>query len=1081
MPPTSAPPSSHACAPTPSRRRDRGALALAFAVGTAGAFACSDAADDGAPPTPAPRGGSAGAGPAGTAGRPGGGGGGGLAGGSGGSGGCSPAPCGSGSAGGGGGNGNGFEDGEDRPGGDVTTDRRDALAFAQPAPALTPERRGLFQTGKAVFDVPWVAAPGAPPDRDGLGPLFNATSCGACHARNGRGAPPEPGAPAASLLLRVGVPLAGGGAGPEPTYGDQIQTEAVGDVPAEGRVTVRYEEVNGAFADGEPFALRRPVFSVENANYGPLPADLLTSARAAQPLVGLGLLAAIDAADIARGADPDDADGDGVSGRLNVLAPGAPGRFGWKANQPDLRAQNAGALLGDMGLSSPGGPPSPCTPAQAACLAAPSGGAPELGAGLLDALTFYTAALAVPSRPDAADPDVLAGKAVFGRLGCASCHRPSWVTAAAGGPAPELVGQRIWPYTDLLLHDVGDGPRRVGARVAHAAALGRRGGRRGQRGRAGDAPARRARALDRRGRSLARRRGRSGARGVPQRARRRPAPPRTLRRLALTGARAPRAGRPGPLRSVDVARAGPSAPHVGASSHHHHAARARTRQRAFRTVAPERYDATADGRTRRSRLLGRSSPRPRAFSGSPRHTPQRRAGASEENEFDFQQPTNENSLYLVHGCRPGGAPSPPKAMKNSLRPSLLLTSALVVLGSLAGAACGDDDDNATPGTSGAGGSSSVAGRGGGPSTSGGAGSPAGGAGGAATTTCGAPLPAAYDGTNFAANAADELAVVDGLKALTDAMKAGETNNDPPELPALQALFNTTESPLGKATTAYYAGRVNTWLATFAAIPAGSTWAPPQPPATDATPGKLVDWIFDQRGLDLRQVVEKGLYGAALYNRALGLTGGADKSPALVDKLVALFGARPAMPGDSDAAVAGESADRFSAQYAERRSPKDPATKAPVSGPYFEIKRALIAAQADAVKGAGCENDLAAQLTTFRQQWERSNFATVVFYMYDADKKLIDPAQQAAGLHSYGEAVGFVHGFRQLPAEGRVITDAQLDQILTTLKAPAEGQVDSYLFFTDEAANRPALLEVVKQLKTIYGFSDAEIEAFKTNN
>ncbi|HEU4412643.1 MAG TPA: di-heme oxidoredictase family protein [Polyangiaceae bacterium] len=438
-------------------------------------MSCDEAEAPTASDAPAASAGATGRAGAGLAGQAGATGGGGPAGGAAGADGCTPPACAGGAAGaggagagaggaaGGGAGGagaGGFEEGEDRPGGDVTVDRHDELAFSQPAPALSLEQRGLFQTGKAIFEVPWVAAPGPLPDRDGLGPLFNATSCVACHARNGRGEPPAPGEPALALLLRLSVPLAGGGAGPEPTYGDQVQTAATSGVPAEGRVTLAYDELPGAFGDGETFSLRRPRFFIENTNYGPLPPDLLTSPRLAQPLVGLGLLAAIDEAAIALAADPDDADGDGASGRVNRVPAGASaaatGRFGWKANQPDLGAQNAGALAGDMGLTTPELPSPTCTAAQTACLAAPQGGSPEIGPTVLAALNFYTATLAVPSRPGARDPDVLAGKAVFHGLGCAACHRPSWTTGASPG-LPELAGQRIWPYSDLLLHDLGEG------------------------------------------------------------------------------------------------------------------------------------------------------------------------------------------------------------------------------------------------------------------------------------------------------------------------------------------------------------------------------------------------------------------------------------------------------------------------------------------------------------------------------------------------------------------------------------------------------------------------------------------------
>jgi CxxC motif-containing protein (DUF1111 family) len=165
-------------------------------------------------------------------------------------------------------------------------------------------------------------------------------------------------------------------------------------------------------------------------------------------------------ADLLARVDADDADGDGVSGRANQVwdvARGALalGRFGWKANQPSLAQQTAGAFLGDMGIASSLFPTENCPSVQPECLAAPSGGAPEIDDDKLAAVIFYGRTLAVPGRRDVEDPTVLRGKRRFHEAGCASCHVPKWTTGASD-PLPELAGQVIWPYTDLLLHDLGE-------------------------------------------------------------------------------------------------------------------------------------------------------------------------------------------------------------------------------------------------------------------------------------------------------------------------------------------------------------------------------------------------------------------------------------------------------------------------------------------------------------------------------------------------------------------------------------------------------------------------------------------------
>jgi CxxC motif-containing protein (DUF1111 family) len=176
---------------------------------------------------------------------------------------------------------------------------------------------------------------------------------------------------------------------------------------------------------------------------------------------GLGLLAALSEETLAGLADPDDEDGDGISGRLNrVWDPKSNsvqiGRFGWKANQAGLEQQNTGALLGDIGISSPLFPSQDCPPPQSACQAAVTGGDPEIDQEKIDFLVTYTNLLAVPARRDVDQPEVLAGKAIFSELGCASCHIPKLETGELDG-FPEVSGQTIRPYTDLLLHDMGEG------------------------------------------------------------------------------------------------------------------------------------------------------------------------------------------------------------------------------------------------------------------------------------------------------------------------------------------------------------------------------------------------------------------------------------------------------------------------------------------------------------------------------------------------------------------------------------------------------------------------------------------------
>ncbi|MGE0715603.1 MAG: di-heme oxidoredictase family protein [Alphaproteobacteria bacterium] len=351
---------------------------------------------------------------------------------------------------------------EARSGGGTTSDVGGVGAFAQPAPALATERRLDFAVGGGIFRKLWVSAPASTRSSDGLGPLWNARSCASCHMRAGRGRPPAAGEPAISLLFRLSVPPDL----PEPTYGRQLQPFAVQGHRGEGAPVVTYAETPVRLADGTHIRLRRPTYRVRDLAYGPLDPRAMISPRVAPPLIGLGLVEMIPEAAIAALADPDDRDGDGISGRMNRVADPAAGgsrlgRFGWKAGQPSLDGQLADAFALDMGLSTPAVPApwGDCTMAQPACRAAPHGAAgssPEVAPAMFDLLLLHVRHLAVPARRDVGAPEVLAGKRLFQTAGCAACHVPSFVTG--DDPArPALSGQRIWPYSDFLLHDMGDG------------------------------------------------------------------------------------------------------------------------------------------------------------------------------------------------------------------------------------------------------------------------------------------------------------------------------------------------------------------------------------------------------------------------------------------------------------------------------------------------------------------------------------------------------------------------------------------------------------------------------------------------
>lgn len=368
---------------------------------------------------------------------------------------------------------------EDNPGGSATVRaRRDDEAFSQHSANLSFEQELEFKLGNGLFKKIWVFAPASTLASDGLGPLYNARSCQRCHIKDGRGATPKgPDYRATSMFLRISVPGETPqnlqavtdyiGTAPDPTYGGQLQDFSPPGIAPEYRLGVDYTTSTIPLTGGETAELRIPSYSTAELGYGPLHPDAMLSPRMAPPMIGLGLLEAISTADILANVDEGDSNGDGISGRANLswsreYQQIMLGRFGYKAGMPTLHQQSAAAFSGDIGISTPlfPSPAGDCTAAQTRCLSAPHGDGDVRGSEIdqanMDLVTFYSRNLAVPARRDSDDAQVLRGKELFYASGCTSCHTPKFVTQRLAD-RPENSFQLIWPYSDLLLHDMGEG------------------------------------------------------------------------------------------------------------------------------------------------------------------------------------------------------------------------------------------------------------------------------------------------------------------------------------------------------------------------------------------------------------------------------------------------------------------------------------------------------------------------------------------------------------------------------------------------------------------------------------------------
>ncbi|WP_194528929.1 di-heme oxidoredictase family protein [Zobellia roscoffensis] len=354
------------------------------------------------------------------------------------------------------------EENEELSGGNATSFIFSPDAFGFSVDGLSLDEQITFGVGNSLFNQNWVTAPASTTARDGLGPFFNARSCSGCHFKDGRGRPPAfEGELAHGLLLRLslsgtdqhGINI------PDPIYGSQFQDNSILSVSNEGTLKVTYENITVTYEDGNSVELQKPTYEMVDLNYGAMDPSILVSPRVASQMVGLGLLDAIPEMVVLSYEDENDADNDGISGRANYVYDAESdgfklGRFGWKANQPSVKQQIAAAFSGDLGITSSLFPDENCN-GTLNCDEIANGGNPEITDENLDKVTFYSATLSVPARRDVDDEDVLKGKELFNTIHCSGCHIAVHETGAYEIDA--LANQTIRPYTDLLLHDMGEG------------------------------------------------------------------------------------------------------------------------------------------------------------------------------------------------------------------------------------------------------------------------------------------------------------------------------------------------------------------------------------------------------------------------------------------------------------------------------------------------------------------------------------------------------------------------------------------------------------------------------------------------
>jgi hypothetical protein len=335
------------------------------------------------------------------------------------------------------------------------------------------------------------------------------------------------------------------------------------------------------------------------------------------------------------------------------------------------------------------------------------------------------------------------------------------------------------------------------------------------------------------------------------------------------------------------------------------------------------------------------------------------------------------------------------------------------------------------------------------------------------------VPTTFDATGYQTNAAVELALKEHLEQIEEKIKEGERldGGAPPTAQDVSTLFSTGTPSLRAVATANTQTIVDQYISQFGDA-VGKTWTPEMAAADGgaATGGKYGNFLFSKTGVDLREATVKGIITGALYNHALGIVS-APLTNASADRLLALFGASPNLANRTDA-DAGELADELVAEYASRRDNDNAPT-----GPYRKIKQALLTLKVAVAAGDKCKKEIDDAVATYFAEWEKAELATSIYYLNAAVTNAIsgDASKAPSALHGYGEALGFIQLWKGIPQEKRKITDAQVDALLTKIGADSP-----YKLITEVGTRGLALNGAINDIAVIYGFTAAEVEAFKVN-
>lgn len=325
------------------------------------------------------------------------------------------------------------------------------------------------------------------------------------------------------------------------------------------------------------------------------------------------------------------------------------------------------------------------------------------------------------------------------------------------------------------------------------------------------------------------------------------------------------------------------------------------------------------------------------------------------------------------------------------------------------------------------------------------------------------IPSSYDASQFTENTQTQRAVLNNLANVVTEMQKGRTGGK------VSASVLTSNYAIVKAqTTAYYDNLLSPVMTEIVQISGGQRFN------RDGSQGGVYGvYLFNRFGLENEQLIEKGLFGATLYNHATKLAQAPDATTA--DKLLAIMGSSPDFPNSNDASKHANP-DAFMATYVARRDKNDG------NGFYTNIQSNFIKLQAALKAGGAFNSERDEAINAIFDNWEQANAATTINYLHGVIARLsatnLDEPTVSSALHSYGEAVGFLHGFKTV--ERKKITDAQIDEVLTLMNVPP-GQTPTTLnILSSPATELLKLQQAIVKLQGIYGFTNQQIEDFKKN-